>query len=108
MKAALGLVGAGVLINHSLYTVQGGHRAVIFSRWSGVQKEVEADGTHFLIPFLQYPTIYDIRSKPKVRPTLCNSCSHSLSFFSPLFKSADGVFSPAIFSAMLMLCVNIF
>jgi hypothetical protein len=38
---------------------------VIFSRLSGVQKEVYADGTPGVIPFLQWPTIYDVRSKPK-------------------------------------------
>jgi len=65
IKAAFGVGLASYLGYHSMYTVQGGHRAVIFSRISGVQKEVKADGTHFLMPLIQWPTIYDIRSKPK-------------------------------------------
>lgn len=54
------------LAYESMYTVQGGHRAVLFSRIGGVQKEVYSEGTHLRIPFFEYPTIYDIRSKPRV------------------------------------------
>lgn len=47
--------------NASLVTVDGGHRAIIFSRLGGVQKEVYAEGLHFRIPWFHYPIIYDIR-----------------------------------------------
>jgi prohibitin 2 len=43
------------------FTVEGGHRAIIFSRVGGIQKEVFAEGLHFRIPWFQYPIIYDIR-----------------------------------------------
>lgn len=46
-------------------TVEGGHRAVIFSRLGGVQDEVFAEGLHFRIPWFQWPIIYDIRSRPR-------------------------------------------
>jgi prohibitin 2 len=42
-------------------TVEGGHRAIIFSRIGGVQQEVFAEGLHFRVPWFQYPIIYDIR-----------------------------------------------
>ncbi|GFG36850.1 hypothetical protein Cfor_08665 [Coptotermes formosanus] len=45
--------------------VEGGHRAIIFSRIGGIQKEVFAEGLHFRIPWFQYPIIYDIRSRPR-------------------------------------------
>lgn len=48
-----------------MFTVDGGHRAIIFSRLSGVQKEVYAEGLHFRLPWFQYPVIYDIRSRPR-------------------------------------------
>ncbi|KAI9845362.1 MAG: Prohibitin-1, subunit of the prohibitin complex (Phb1p-Phb2p) [Thelocarpon superellum] len=49
----------------SLYDVQGGSRAVIFDRLSGVKEEVVNEGTHFLIPWLQKAVIYDVRTKPR-------------------------------------------
>jgi len=62
------LLAAGGLaygVSQSMYTVEGGHRAVIFSRIGGVQNEVYSEGLHFRIPWFQYPVIFDIRSKPR-------------------------------------------
>ena len=49
-----------------LISVDGGQRAVIFDRFSGVKEEVTGEGTHFLIPWVQKPIIFDIRSTPRV------------------------------------------
>ena len=46
-------------------TVEGGHRAIIYSRLSGVNDVVLGEGLHFRIPWLQRPIIYDIRAKAK-------------------------------------------
>ncbi|KAL5491045.1 hypothetical protein EMCRGX_G016260 [Ephydatia muelleri] len=64
-------VAIGIGIHQSIYTVEGGHRAIIFSRISGVQNNVLPEGIHFRIPWFQYPIIYDVRSRPKllVSPT---------------------------------------
>jgi prohibitin 1 len=43
-------------------TVDGGHRAVIFDRKDGILSKTVGEGTHFKIPFFQYPTILDVRS----------------------------------------------
>eukprot|EP00842_Homolaphlyctis_polyrhiza_P000194 jgi/Hompol1/1175/HPOL_003010-RA len=48
-----------------LATVDGGHRAVKFSRITGVQDHVYQEGTHFNIPWLETPIIYDVRAKPR-------------------------------------------
>jgi prohibitin 2 len=57
---------AGVYgIQQSLYTVEGGHRAIIFSRLAGVQTDIMTEGLHFRVPWFQYPIIYDIRSRPR-------------------------------------------
>lgn len=61
--AALGAAAYG--ISQSLYTVEGGHRAIIFSRLGGIQSEIFAEGLHFRVPWFQYPIIYDIRSRPR-------------------------------------------
>merc|ERR1712042_204109 len=58
-------------IQQSMYTVDGGHRAIIFSRIGGIQEDIMSEGLHFRIPWFQYPIIYDIRSRPRriVSPT---------------------------------------
>jgi len=74
----LGKIGAGVaivggVVNSALFNVDGGHRAVIFDRFSGVQENVVGEGTHFMIPWVQMPIIYDIRARPKNIPTITGS-----------------------------------
>ena len=56
-----------------LSTVDGGHRAVIFDRFSGVRQTVVGEGTHFIIPWVQKPIIFDIRSTPRSVPTITGS-----------------------------------
>ncbi|KAJ2002426.1 Prohibitin-2, subunit of the prohibitin complex (Phb1p-Phb2p) [Coemansia thaxteri] len=70
-KGAIGasglVVGLGLLAwgaNTSLYNVDGGHRAIKYSRVSGVQEGIYGEGTHFRIPILETPIIYDVRAKP--------------------------------------------
>lgn len=60
------LAGSAMLINKCLYTVDGGHRAIIFSRISGIQSEVYREGLHFRVPWFQRPIIYNIRSRPHI------------------------------------------
>ncbi|KAK3698017.1 hypothetical protein RRG08_064934 [Elysia crispata] len=45
--------------------VEGGHRAIIFSRLSGIKPDIYVEGLHFRVPWFQYPIIYDIRSRPR-------------------------------------------
>jgi len=52
-------------LQQSMYTVDGGHRAIIFSRLGGIQEDVMAEGLHFRVPWFQYPIVYDIRSRPR-------------------------------------------
>ena len=42
---------------HSIYTVQGGHRAVVFNRFSGMKDRVYGEGLNFNIPWLERPEI---------------------------------------------------
>uniref|UniRef100_A0A7S1XDV1 Prohibitin n=1 Tax=Compsopogon caeruleus TaxID=31354 RepID=A0A7S1XDV1_9RHOD len=72
----LALAGAGVLVGayrYGLYNVDGGHRAVIFNKISGVRDEVYGEGTHVRVPFLDVPVIYDVRAKPRVVQSLTGS-----------------------------------
>jgi prohibitin 1 len=45
--------------------VDGGERAVIFDRLVGVKEQTVGEGTHFIIPVLQKPYIFDVRTRPR-------------------------------------------
>lgn len=61
----LGLSVAAYCLNESLYTVDGGERALIFDKIrNGTREFVVKPGTHFLLPFFQFPIIYDVRTTP--------------------------------------------
>ena len=62
--AAAGLGLAASAASTSFYTVDGGERAVIFDRVRGVLPQTTSEGTHFLVPILQKPFIFDIRTRP--------------------------------------------
>lgn len=47
-----------------LLAVEGGHRAIIFNRLTGIQPDIYREGLHFRVPWFQYPIIYDIRARP--------------------------------------------
>lgn len=72
-KVAIPLGVALTLGQSALYDVEGGKRAVIFDRLSGVKQGVVGEGTHFLIPWLQKAIIYDVRTKPKTISTTTGS-----------------------------------
>merc|ERR1719316_2174460 len=48
-----------------MYNVDGGFRAVMFDRLQGVKQAVTGEGTHFRIPWLQTPHIFDVRIRPR-------------------------------------------
>lgn len=58
-----GLGGVAYGISESLYTVEGGHRGIMYSRISGVTEDIVEEGLHFRIPWFQRPIIYDVRAK---------------------------------------------
>lgn len=64
---------AASVVNSALFNVEGGHRAVIFDRFSGVLNNVVGEGTHFFIPWVQRPILYDIRSRPRSVPVVTGS-----------------------------------
>lgn len=72
-QLGVGLAIAGGVAQSALYNVDGGHRAVIFDRFSGVKPDVMGEGTHFMIPWVQKPIIFDIRSRPKNVPSITGS-----------------------------------
>ncbi|XP_049994143.1 prohibitin 1-like [Alexandromys fortis] len=72
-KFGQALAAAGGVVNYALYNVDAGHRAVIFDRFCGVQDVVVGEGTHFLIPWVQKPIIFDCHSCPRNVPVITGS-----------------------------------
>merc|ERR1711997_430310 len=72
-QLGVGLALAGGVVNSALYNVDGGHRAVMFDRFRGILPRVTGEGTHFMIPWVQRPIIYDIRARPKNVPSITGS-----------------------------------
>lgn len=61
------------IVSEFVVSVDGGHRAVIFDRFTGIKKEVVGEGTHFFIPWVQKPIIFDVRSRPRNVPVITGS-----------------------------------
>lgn len=55
----------GSALQASLYTVDGGERAIMYDRIQGVLEEPVSEGTHFRIPWFQSPNVMDIRTRPR-------------------------------------------
>merc|ERR1711964_361411 len=60
------LLGGALMVgNNALFNVDGGHRAIKYTRIGGVSKEIYSEGTHFKIPWFETPIDYDVRAKPR-------------------------------------------
>uniref|UniRef100_A0A1B6H4M1 Prohibitin n=2 Tax=Cuerna arida TaxID=1464854 RepID=A0A1B6H4M1_9HEMI len=66
LKAAAVLGFGALTLYKSAYTVEAGHRAIMFNRIGGIQDYTLTEGLHFRIPWFQYPIIYDIRTRPRI------------------------------------------
>jgi len=65
--------GLGYGAYNSIFTVEGGHRAVIFNRILGMKTQVYNEGLNFNIPWFERPIVYDIRTRPVNLQTLTGS-----------------------------------
>ncbi|CAI0424279.1 unnamed protein product, partial [Linum tenue] len=69
-KFLLPLVAAGTVttaaatFHASRFTVPPGHRAVILDRLHGVSGTSIGEGTHYTVPWIRKPYIFDVRDKP--------------------------------------------
>lgn len=67
----LGVVGYSAL--NCFYTVQGGHNAIVFNRFSGIKSVIYEEGLHYVIPWVEWPIIYDVRTRPHTINSLTGS-----------------------------------
>ncbi|MEM6447542.1 MAG: prohibitin family protein [Cyanobacteria bacterium J06642_2] len=52
-----------LIVPRCLLVVQPGYEAVIFNRLTGTELTPRREGIHILIPVLQFPTLYDVRTQ---------------------------------------------
>ncbi|KAH0513501.1 Prohibitin [Microtus ochrogaster] len=124
-KFGLALTVAGGVVNSALYNVDAGHRAVIYDRFSGVQDVVVGEGTHFLIPWVQKPIIFDCRLRPWNVPVITGSkdlqninitlcilfrpvASHLLRIYTSIGEDYDEPVLPSITTEILKSVVALF
>jgi len=65
--------GLGYGAYNSIFTVEGGHRAIIFNRLLGMKSQVYNEGLNFNIPWFERPIVYDNRTRPVNLQTLTGS-----------------------------------
>ena len=61
----LALGGLVLFAENALFNVDGGQRALLYTRTKGILDTIYNEGTHLVIPWFQRPIIYDIRAKPR-------------------------------------------
>lgn len=70
-RLATGAGFATLVGTQCIFNVDGGEQAVMFNRFAtpfnagGVSDRKYGEGTHFMVPWLQTPTIYSVRTRPK-------------------------------------------
>jgi len=65
--------GIGWLGLNSFFTVEGGHRGIVFNRITGLRPEIYNEGINFNLPWLEHPIIFDVRTRPRVISSLTGS-----------------------------------
>lgn len=59
-------VGLGATaLTSAFYNVDGGHRAIVYSYFGGIKARIYGEGTHFRIPLIERPIVFDIRAHPR-------------------------------------------
>jgi prohibitin 2 len=73
LGAAIAATALGLGAYNSIYTVQGGQRAVVFNRVVGMKDRIYGEGINFNVPWFERPIVYDIRTRPVNLQTLTGS-----------------------------------
>lgn len=68
-RLGFGVGVAAVIPSFCLFDVDGGQRAVVLNMFSGVEEKVRGEGTHFKVPWVMQPKLYNCRLRPKLIQT---------------------------------------
>lgn len=58
------LLGSYLGFKYTVFQVDTGHRAIKFSKLTGVGNTVYKEGYHLMLPWFERPIIYDVRTHP--------------------------------------------
>eukprot|EP00811_Abedinium_folium_P004160 NODE_13828_length_1144_cov_5.011799.p1 GENE.NODE_13828_length_1144_cov_5.011799~~NODE_13828_length_1144_cov_5.011799.p1 ORF type:complete len:295 (-),score=106.04 NODE_13828_length_1144_cov_5.011799:162-1046(-) len=79
-KAAGGLVvggaalfGTALFAQSTIYSVDAGHLAIKYNRFSGLGTETFREGIHFRFPWFERPIVFDVRVRPHTMNSLTGS-----------------------------------
>lgn len=72
-QAQLGLLGSVVgtlssvyvATKYTVFTVQPGEKALIFHKVNGLKDKIYHEGIHLMVPWLERPIIYDVKTQPQ-------------------------------------------
>lgn len=67
------LGAAGIVVSNSMYSVDAGHLAVKYNRFSGVGTKTYREGVHLRLPWVERPIIFDVRARPHTMTSLTGS-----------------------------------
>eukprot|EP01017_Pseudomicrothorax_dubius_P027139 TRINITY_DN308_c0_g1_i1.p1 TRINITY_DN308_c0_g1~~TRINITY_DN308_c0_g1_i1.p1 ORF type:complete len:282 (-),score=83.61 TRINITY_DN308_c0_g1_i1:137-982(-) len=57
------------VLSNSVYTITPGHKGIIFSRLTGIKKDIKSEGWNLRIPYFERPIIFDVKTRPKIIQT---------------------------------------
>ncbi|MBD3256738.1 MAG: hypothetical protein GF383_16710, partial [Candidatus Lokiarchaeota archaeon] len=57
------IILAVIILSKAILVVEAGERAVVMNRITGVEKRTLGEGMHLLMPGIQEPTIYSVRTQ---------------------------------------------
>ncbi|UJR28204.1 hypothetical protein I4U23_009455 [Adineta vaga] len=98
-RIGIGVALAGGIVNAMLYNVDGGHRAIIFDRFQGIKPDVIGEGTHFMVPWLHRPIVFDIRTRPRSIPSVTGTKDlQTINITLRILYRPDAAFLPKIFT----------
>jgi len=52
-----------IFLSKTILVVSAGHRAIVFNSFTGVENRTLGEGLHFLVPTIQTPTTYSVRTE---------------------------------------------
>jgi len=73
LPVLFGVGGLAWLGSSAVYTVEAGHLAIKYNRWSGVQQGTYREGVHFLVPWFERPIIFEVRARAHQMSSLTGS-----------------------------------
>jgi len=76
-KTLLGMVlGGGTclyILTHSVFKVEPGYNALKFNKVTGLKKKTYKEGFHMIVPYFEFPILYDCKMASKVYDVHCGT-----------------------------------